>query len=211
MTDQQTRTLADYPVGSRWHDEHGRAVTINQIDDTDLPIEGYWHDPREGRQYGAWSLSSATTWTRIDAPAPDALREAARDPMVGTIWWDKSEYAKDARLVYVIEVDPLSPYDIAYRRIGGERVVGCMSRSKFLARFETHDEQDLPALAQPAPQLSPTPPALDERRWQAALAALTGMCSHTGSYGINNGPGELAARSLEIADALIAAMQEPQR
>lgn len=38
-----------------------------------------------------------------------------------------------------------------------------------------------------------------------AMAALTGLVSHTGSYGLGNGPGTLAQRSYEIADAMLAA------
>lgn len=34
--------------------------------------------------------------------------------------------------------------------------------------------------------------------------ALTGLCAHHGSYGIGNGPGEIAVRAYDIADAMLA-------
>jgi hypothetical protein len=42
------------------------------------------------------------------------------------------------------------------------------------------------------------------RDWMAGQA-LIGLCSYSGSYGATNGPGDLATRSYEIADAMIEA------
>lgn len=47
-------------------------------------------------------------------------------------------------------------------------------------------------------------PGMSMRDWFAGQA-LAGLCAHHGSYGIGNGPGELADRAHEIADAMIAA------
>ncbi len=40
-----------------------------------------------------------------------------------------------------------------------------------------------------------------------AAAAMQGMMAHTGSYGTNNGPGDIAERSWQIADAMLAARE----
>lgn len=42
-------------------------------------------------------------------------------------------------------------------------------------------------------------------RDQFAIAALQGLCAYSGSYGGNNGPGELSARAYEVADAMLEA------
>lgn len=42
------------------------------------------------------------------------------------------------------------------------------------------------------------------RDWMAGQA-LVGLCSYSGSYGATNGPGDLATRAYEIADAMIGA------
>jgi hypothetical protein len=44
--------------------------------------------------------------------------------------------------------------------------------------------------------------------WEAYLAALTGLCAHTGSYGLHNGPSEIAARAAEIATAAVEALRK---
>lgn len=40
-----------------------------------------------------------------------------------------------------------------------------------------------------------------------AAAALQGMCANTGTYGINNGPEQIATRAYECADAILRARE----
>jgi hypothetical protein len=41
-----------------------------------------------------------------------------------------------------------------------------------------------------------------------ASKAMQGFCAYNGSYGINNGPGEIVARAYEIADAMLEARKK---
>lgn len=41
------------------------------------------------------------------------------------------------------------------------------------------------------------------KREYFAAVALQGLCAHTGSYGIGNGPADLSKRAYEIADAML--------
>jgi hypothetical protein len=52
------------------------------------------------------------------------------------------------------------------------------------------------------PEYSATP-GMTMRQYYAA-AALQGLCANTGSFGLENGPGELAMRAHAVADAMIA-------
>ncbi len=45
-------------------------------------------------------------------------------------------------------------------------------------------------------------PGMSMRNYLAAQA-MQGLCAHSGSYGINNGAGDIADRSFQIADAML--------
>lgn len=49
---------------------------------------------------------------------------------------------------------------------------------------------------------------LTKREYFAGLA-MQGLCAYNGSSGSNAGPGNIAVRSLEIADALLAELNKP--
>lgn len=56
------------------------------------------------------------------------------------------------------------------------------------------------------------PPMSDHDTWNMfAAAAAQGMCAYHGSYGLNNGPGEIAARAYDIADALLAESKKREK
>jgi predicted nucleic acid-binding protein len=49
------------------------------------------------------------------------------------------------------------------------------------------------------------------KREEFAKAAMQGLCANHGTYGVNNGPGDVAARAVQVADALLAELaKEPQ-
>ena len=48
---------------------------------------------------------------------------------------------------------------------------------------------------------------LTKREYFAGLA-MQGMMAHNGPYGITNGPGNIAERSVEIADALLVELDK---
>jgi hypothetical protein len=56
----------------------------------------------------------------------------------------------------------------------------------------------------PSENVASVHPGMTLRDYFAAKV-LQGMCAHSGSYGINNGPYETSKRTYEIADAILEA------
>ena len=48
------------------------------------------------------------------------------------------------------------------------------------------------------------------KREAFAMAAMQGICAHTGTYGSGGSPGDIGARAVEVADALLAALSKGQ-
>ena len=48
------------------------------------------------------------------------------------------------------------------------------------------------------------------KREEFAKAAMQGMMAYCGSYGMTNGPEEVAARAVQVADALLAELAKEQ-
>ncbi len=198
MTDQQTRTLADYPVGSRWLDSRGGVIVLTGADgDPYYPLEGFWEVLT--RTQGTWALSEAATWTRIDAPAPDALREAAEQAKdFINLYRDRLPTALLGRVYGALEAALAQPAPASERDNG--------TAQRYFAEHLRWEKPELPPLSAariPIVAPEPTPPAFDERRWQAALAALTGLLAHHG----NEGADEAARYAVQHADSLLAAME----
>ncbi len=297
MTDQQTRTLADYPVGSRWLDSRGGVIVLTGADgDPYYPLEGFWEVLT--RTQGRWTLSEAATWTRIDAPAPDALQGRVGDWLHRTFDAETISNRTERVMRFLEEAMELGqalgitaaqtakiaeyvygrPVGEPYQEVGGTMITLAALCHVFgldmqaegereLARIDTpemrakiaakqiskrmfgmtHDTLEKPepapdalreaaervvktciahmepfmppevwhevcglqaALAQSAPASEPTPPAFDERLWQAALAALPWALSDCAPlYSREEGLYTKASvRALMIADALLAAM-----
>ncbi len=201
MTPQQTRTLADYPVGSRWRTEEGREVMILRHDPTgnnwpllsiDLETMGV-----------AGSFVDGLDWTRIDEPAPatDALREAARDAMnLISLYRDRLPDAAMERVHGALAAALAQPAPASEPRTD----------------TDIRDERraPMPNLADIARQFpaNPAPPA-DDRRWQAALAVypviLRLVVDGLLARGDKRAPttADLASDAFAYADALIAAME----
>ncbi len=176
---EQIRPLSAYPVGSRWLDSRGGIIVIESTDNgLHYPLEGYWEGLTLTR--GTWSLKAAATWTRIDAAAPDALREALKG-FVSLLADDERRYVQE-----MIE-----------------------DAKTALAQPAPEPAVKLPPLpSEPiqfvAPQLSPTPPTFDERRWQAALAALPWALASARPEETRE---ESVTLAVAVADALLAAME----
>lgn len=48
------------------------------------------------------------------------------------------------------------------------------------------------------------------KREAFAMAAMQGICAHTGTYGSGGSPWDIGARAVEVADALLAALSKGQ-
>lgn len=188
--------------------------------------------------------------TRIDEPAPDALREAAERLLAELVGqriglnavaasFDLRAALDGSALAQPAPRMPRNPPHLdgsrecqpapePAERVDGKAYAKLHDRQHFGPNLVTPQSGGLivewaadeiaalrAAVAKLEAQLTepvdagdeePTPPAFDERRWQAALAALPAILA---TDKLNNA--ESVGRAVAVADALIAAMQEPQR